>query len=275
MGVVIEAADCTQSGSNTAQATWAVSVPNAGTGDLLIFRLLWDDSISTADAAEPTGQNGETLNELNATPVVGSPAGGNAIRTKVWWTKTTGAWTAGTITFTPTATEQWAATVVRVPAGEFDATTPIGAFGTRGSTVETDSSAASPAFSAGASDGGGTVLWFAGVDSAGLGAVDSGWTDIQNQDIGAIAQGTAVRTADVTNSESIASASWALTLADDWASIALIVRPAAAGGTTRGRPFGSRGAAFNGGRTFGGMLSMEAITTRGLNQWRRPLSLSR
>lgn len=62
-------------------------------------------------------------------------------------------------------------------------------------------------------------------------------------------------------------------------SLTLAIKVPAAGSTTRGKAFGNRGTAFNGGRTFGGMLSvgdigisMEAITQRGLDQWRRPQS---
>jgi hypothetical protein len=228
--VTIEAGDCTQSGNNTAEATWAVANPAAVVGDLLIFLIAWDDSVTVTDVTEPAGPNGETLTEMNATPIRAANAGGVAIRLKAWYCKATGSWSAGTVTFTPSATEQWTATVIKVLAGEFDATTPIGAIGTLEGTGEADTAVLSPAFSAGASDGGGTLVWFPGVNSDTLVTLDSGWTAIVNQDLGAVAHGVAVRDTGVTNAESIAQASWSID-SDAWGSIAFVVRESGTGTT--------------------------------------------
>jgi hypothetical protein len=220
-------ASCTQSGNNTAQATWAVAYPNASTGDLLIAWVAWDDSVTVTDVAEANGPNGETWTETNATPVVAANAGGVASRVKGFYVKATGTWTASTLTFTPTASEQWSAHVCRVAAGQFDDATPIGAIGTLAGTSETDTEASSPSFSAGASDGGGTVMWFAGVNSDGLDtAPSSGWTAVANQDIGAIASGVATRDADVTNNEALAQATWLFLtdFSDAFSSIAVVIR---------------------------------------------------
>ena len=84
---VIEAADCTVSGSNTAQATWAVSHPNASAGDLLTFNIAWDDSTETTDVTEPAGPNSEVLSEVNATPAASF---GTEVRCKAWYTIATG-----------------------------------------------------------------------------------------------------------------------------------------------------------------------------------------
>ena len=232
MAVVIESGDCTVSGNNTAQATWAVSHPAASTGDLLCFCLAWDDSVTTTDCAEPAGPNGETLTEMNATALTVANAGGVSIRMKAWYTVATGSWASSTVTFTPTATEQWTAVVIRVPVGEVDASTPIGAIGTLTGTSETDTAASSPSFSAGASDGGGCLVWFVGVNSDALVASpSSGWTAINNQDIGAVAHGVAVRDAEVTNNESFAQATWDLAtdFSDSFGSIAFVVRAGSGG----------------------------------------------
>lgn len=217
---VIEAADCTISGNNTAVATFPVSHPAANTGDLLIFYVAWDDSTTTTDVAEPSGANGETLTEINATPITDAST---ETRAKAWYCVTTGSWTATTKTFTPSATESWSATVVRIPAGEFDSSTPIGATSTSAATGVADTSAVSPAYTAGASDGGGALLWFAGVDTDPLTGTITGWTILQQQDLGAVAHGVAVRNTEVSNSESIASANWTIA-GDSWTSIAVIVR---------------------------------------------------
>jgi hypothetical protein len=222
---VIETADCTVSGSNTAGSSWAVSHPNAATGDLLIFYIAWDDSTATTDCAAPAGPNSETLTAVTNTPLA-DYVDGTIIdsRAKAWWTVATGAWTAGTIAFTPNATESWSATVVRVPVTEFDSATPIGATATAVSAAATDTNVLSPAFSAGSSDGDGTLLWFAGVDTDPLSATPpTNWAILQRQDLGAVAHGVARRTAAVTDSENIAAASWAIA-GDSWTSIAVIVR---------------------------------------------------
>lgn len=219
---VIEAADCTVSGSNTAAASWAVSHPAASTGDLLIFYIAWDDSTTTTGVTAPSGANGETLTAINATPITDSST---ETRAKAWYCVATGSWTATTKTFTPSATESWSATVVKVPAGEFDAATPIGTTATRASTAVTDTNVLSAAMTAGASDGGGALLWFAGVDTDPLGGTNpTGWTILQSQDLGAVAHGVAVRNTEVTDSESIAGGdTWAIA-GDSWTSIGVIVR---------------------------------------------------
>lgn len=218
---VIEAADSNVSGSNTAAASWAVTTPAAVSGDLLIFYIAWDDSTATTGVTAPAGKNSETLTAINATPATDSST---ETRAKAWYCVCTGTWTAGTITFTPSATESWSASVVKIPAGEFDAGTPIGATATSAATGTADTNVVSTAFSAGASDGGGALLWFAGVDTDPLSATPpTGWSILENQDLGAVAHGVAVRTADVSNSESIASANWAIA-GDSWTSIMVIVR---------------------------------------------------
>ena len=217
---VIEAADCTVEGSNTASTSWGVSHPAASAGDLLIFNIAWDDSTNVTSITAPAGPNGETLTSI-AGPVASAST---EVRGQSWYTVATGSWSASTITFTPAATESWTSTVIRVPAGEFDATTPIGASSTSASAGTAETSVASPAFSAGSTDGDGRLVWFAFVDQDPLSATNpTGWTIRQRQDLGAVAHGIATRDSAVTASESIASAGWAIA-GDSWASVAYIVR---------------------------------------------------
>jgi hypothetical protein len=110
-----------------------------------------------------------------------------------------------------------------VPAGEFDAATPIGASATAAATTLDDTTVDSPAFSAGSSDGDGRLVVCNGIDADPLGAAPSGWTNRQTQDLGAVAHGVATRNASVTDSESISSAVWSIA-GDSWTSIAFIVR---------------------------------------------------
>ena len=218
---LIEAGDCTVGGSNTAGATWAVPHPAASTGDLLIWNIAWDDSISVTDVTEPSGANGETLSEINATPIYSNST---EVGGKCWWTICTGAWTQGTLTFTPSATESWTSTVIRVPAGEFDAADPIGNVLTRSSANTTDTTVENPVGDLASNDGGGRLVWFAFVDADALsGTNPSGWTIRQAQDLGAVAHGIATRDAQTTSSETVAETTWGIA-GDSWGGISYVVR---------------------------------------------------
>jgi hypothetical protein len=218
---LIEAGDCTVGGSNTAGATWAVPHPAASTGDLLIWNIAWDDSTSVTDVTEPSGANGETLSEINATPIYSNST---EVGGKCWWTICTGAWTQGTLTFTPSATESWTSTVIRVPAGEFDAADPIGNVLTRSSANTTDTTVENPVGDLASNDGGGRLVWFAFVDADALsGTNPSGWTIRQAQDLGAVAHGIATRDAQTTNSETVAETTWGIA-GDSWGGISYVVR---------------------------------------------------
>lgn len=215
-----DATSDTTSGNNTASGSWAVSVPNASTGDLLIFCLAWDDSTTTTDVTEPAGQNGETLSEINATPATDAAT---ETRCKVWYCKCTGAWTSGTITFTPSASEQWAGSAIRIPAGQFDDTTPIGASTTNSSSVD-GSNIQCGAFTAGASDGGGRLCVWASAD-ADPQTVATGFTEISNQDIGAVSGGFFTRDTVVSDSESISATTCSTIATDSWCTVAFVIRP--------------------------------------------------
>lgn len=215
-----DGADGTESGNNTATNSWDVSTPDASTGDLLIFGISWDDSTNTTVVTAPAGPNGETLIPINATPEASS---GTAVRTQAWYTKATGTWTAGSLTFTPDALEQWTAVVLLVPAGEFDATTPIGATTTEASALGTETDVNSGAFTAGASDGGGRLFAFTAAD-ADPQTVAADWTEIDHQDRGAVSAGLYMRDVAVSNSESISADAVSTIASGAWASVSFIVR---------------------------------------------------
>lgn len=216
---VIETGDATQSGNNTASGSWAVNHPAASAGDLLIFCISWDDSTATTDVAEPAGPNSEVLTEVNATPATDS---GTTVRCKVWYTIATGAWGASTRTFTPTASEQWTAAVIKVPAGEFDAVTPIGASDTEGVTG-TGANVQHGAFSAGGSDGSGKLCVWTATDTNPQ-TVAGGFTQIANTDRGAVAGGFFTRDTVVSNSESFSATTVSTQTAAGWSTVAFVVR---------------------------------------------------
>jgi hypothetical protein len=215
---LIEAGDCTQTGNNTAQDPWAVGYPNASTGDLLIFCLGWDDSTNVTGVTPPAGPNGETFQVIRTV----FADSGTTVRGYVGYYIATGAWTASTLSFDPSASEQWGAVCIRVPAGEFDATTPIGAVGSA-TTDSAGSNIATPAFSAGSGDGNGRLVVWLVVDDDPITGTPTGWTQRSYTDIGALSVNVATRDAAVTASESIGSVNF--TVASDTAvQFAFIVR---------------------------------------------------
>lgn len=218
---VIEASDVTAT-SQVDATSWPVNFPDASTGDLLIACVIWDDSANVTSVTTPTGPNGETF-----TSIQGPRASANTeMRMQVWYTIATGSWTAGTLTFTPSAQEQAHAYVIKVLAGEFDSATPIGASSGASSATTSETDIVSPAFSAGASDTDGRLVIMNGADGTGdITIPGAGYTSIASASP-TTAVNIMTRDAGVTSAESIAASTSTLAVADSWASIAFIVRPA-------------------------------------------------
>lgn len=219
---IIEAADTTSSGDNNTTPTspWPVSRPTAATGDLLVLIIGWDDSVTNTGVTVANGPNGEVWTQINS--VVASAS--TEVRMTAYYVVATGAWGAGSISVTPNANEQWTATVIKVLSGEFDAATPIGASNTRASAGTAETNALSPSLTAGASDGGGRLIWAVTTDTDPLVTLQSGNTSIANNDRGNEALGVAIRDTEVSNSESIAGgATWSLA-GDSWCSITFVIR---------------------------------------------------
>lgn len=211
----------TLSGNNTATSSWTtVAVPAYASGSLVIIGIAWDDSTTTTDVTEPAGPNSETILEVNATPETDSST---ETRCKVWYYISTDSYAGGNFTFTPSATESWQAVSYAIPSGEFDGTTPIGATNTNnGATGSTDLQHGS--FSAGASDGGGRLFCFASAD-ADPQTVASGFTQVGNNDIGAVSGGLYSRDTVVSDSESFSATTFATITGDSFASVSFVVRP--------------------------------------------------
>lgn len=210
----------TESGNNTASGSWAVSHPAAATGDLLIFNIGWDDSTTTTGLTPPAGPNSETAVVVEDVTV----SSNTAVRGKVVYYVATGTWSASTISFTPSADEQWSAVVIKVPAGEFDPTTPVGADNAFSSTG-TDATPDLPSLTAGSTDGGGTVVGFMVGDVDDPDGTITGWTERASTDRGAVGVGLWTRDTVATNSESIAAATGAtFPSARDYVSFIYIIR---------------------------------------------------
>lgn len=211
----------TESGNNTASTSWAITQPTASTGDLIIFNVSWDDSTNTTGLTPPSGPNGETA--VNIVDVTADS--GTNVRGKIVYYIATGAWSAGTLTFTPSASEQWTAVVIKVPAGEFDPSTPIGPNTNTTSSTST-STPSLPSLTAGSTDAGGTVVGFMACDVDDPDGTITGWTERASTDRGATGLGLWTRDATATNSESISAATGAtFPIARAYVGFIFIVRP--------------------------------------------------
>jgi hypothetical protein len=196
---VIEVADCTESGNNTATTSWDVSYPAYVSGDLLCFHVASDATVTHDWSA--TGPNGETV------VTISDSYGGTAQRISAFYfvgSATTG---ASTFTVTPSATEQWTAVVVKVPAGEFDSTTPVQATIGSANVTTAGTGLATPTWTAGAKADGKIVV-AAAIDTLTTGGAPSGWTELIARDRGAVGIMVGVRNAATTAGESVASATF-------------------------------------------------------------------
>lgn len=223
---VIETADATESGDNATTPTspWPVSTPAAASGDLLIMIVGWDDSTNNTGITPADGPNSETWTQINS--VVASAS--TEVRMTAYYTVATGSWSAGSVNVTPNANEQWTACVLKVPAGEFDGTTPIGASATTASAGTSETTVNSPAITTGSTDGdngGGRLIWAATADADPQTSLSAGYTAITNTDRGNVSLSVNSRDSAVTNSQSISVGNGTRTIAgDSWCSLGFVVR---------------------------------------------------
>lgn len=217
-------ANVVESGNNTASTSWAVACPALASGDMLLVHLGWDDSTDVTSVTPPAGPNGETAT-LVAGPIASN---GTEARAAAWRYVATGTWSAANRNFTPSASEQWTAAVLKIPAGEFDASTPTGAAATRASAGTAETAVLSPAFSVGSTDGGGRLVTWMVADDDPFTGFAAHWSTHSNVDRGAVAGLLASRDFETTNSESAAAGTWNIA-GDSWASLAYVVRKPSSG----------------------------------------------
>ena len=213
----ITSSNCTNSGSDSQSSyTWDVSFPAWEAGDLIIFHAV-AGSKNVTSLTKPTLPDGEawtTLTNGYFVQIDGVP---------IWiaYFVAGGARSATTRAFTANTYERWTATVVKVPAGEFNATTPLGAYAVNGVGAST-SSVSTAAFSVGASDGGGRLCAWLGINQDPVTGTPAGWTDQAMVDRGVCVGCLSTRTADTEDSEAIPSYSWTIAL-DEYSSCVYVV----------------------------------------------------
>lgn len=211
---VIEVGDCTESGNNTASTSWAVNYPAYVSGDLLIFHIASDADVTHNWPS--TGPNGETVVDLV------DSTGGTAQRASGFYFVGSATTSAGTVTVTPSATEQWTAVVLKVPAGEFYATTPIQSTVGTGNDTTADTNWETPTWTAD-SRANGRVVCFAAIDTVTTNNATSGWTALIQRDRGAVGCSLVYRDTANSASESISSANIALVSSETHSSFGYVI----------------------------------------------------
>jgi hypothetical protein len=210
---VVESSDVTEDYNNTASTSWDIARPAQATGDLIIMHLVSDANVTHGTL--PGGPNGETAVVL--AQHVGDQSTATT-RSSVWYWKATGNNAAGTVTVTPSATEQWRSAAIRVLAGEFDATTPI-EYGDV--AVATSGAPNIPAFTP--TYGYGRAVGYCGVDADAVTGAPSGWTLLTSTaDRGAMNLGVCVCDTPSVASTEIDGGNFA-GVNDGWVSVAYLI----------------------------------------------------
>jgi hypothetical protein len=205
----------------TAASSWTINRPTAAAGDLVVFVLAWDDSTNTTSVSAPAGPNGETAVSI-AGPVASAST---EMRMQAWYYIASGAWSSGTLVFTPNASETVrAAAWVAATAGNFDAADPIGWSNTAASAGTAETTVNSPTGTAEANDGNGRLVIAYGSDADAITAPASGTTTVDNTTGGGVGLCVVTRNTLVSNSESVAAIA-ATIASDSWASIAFVIKP--------------------------------------------------
>ncbi len=219
---VIEAGDITSSGNDTAATANTVDYPAYVSGDLLI--MFWggdDDPTADTITAPASGGNSETL--LISNTGSGGNSGDGPTQGVIAWVGDATV-SSGSLTWTRGNAEEWAGRTVKVLAGEFDASTPLGTLSGYSGQSSDATTIATPVFNAGASDGGGTIVVGIITDQDPITGTPGGWSaPLAMTDHGAVASAIAVRTAAAVDSTEITSVNYTMTL-DSASTIAVIVR---------------------------------------------------
>ena len=180
MALILTPSSCTNSGNNTASTAWTVQVPAQVPGDLIICHLVSDADVTHGTL--PGGPNGETAVILEDARSDGAAG----VRVSVWYWIATGTNAAGSRIVTPSATEQWQATVVRIPSGSYDSATPL----QYSNNYLAGSSAAIVSPTLVPARAGARPIFWAGIDADTVTGISqqagTTWTLLANVDVGAV-----------------------------------------------------------------------------------------
>jgi hypothetical protein len=146
------------------------------------------------------------------------------MRMQAWYYLATGAWTTGTLSFNPNASETVRAVAFVIPAGQFETADPIGWANTNASAGTAESNVNSPTGTTEADDGSGRIYIAFGSDADALTVPGSNWNTINKATGGGVGLCVGTRDALAGNSESLAALTATIT-SDSWASLAFVVKP--------------------------------------------------
>jgi hypothetical protein len=195
---VIETADVTTDG-NGSIANPSVNHPATAVGDLVIFCFSAPGEVTFAHG---TGPNGETL--VVVVDSFTEVAGTGATSASLFYYIATDARAASTfipVTISTATTSTVGA--IKVPAGEFNPTTPIDSSSTLGNNSNTTAHI-SPSWAVGAAGGRPVVFYVIVTDPHGVNT-PTGWTQVMNLDPGNPCVDIYVRNAGTTAAETIAA----------------------------------------------------------------------
>ena len=199
---VIEIGDLTNSSNNSVDTTPDVSYPAYADGDLLITVLAMDDDTVNFPITPPsTGPFSETLEFTAVAGDTGSQAG-PGIGLIAWVgtdSRSSGAhaWAIGS------TGQRWNAYTILVPAGEFDAGTPIDSVSDIGGNATSSNNVTTPSWDT--DTAGGRVLVGCAVDTRAWGAAASGWTTVDSDEATTVTIAITTRNAETTSTETISS----------------------------------------------------------------------
>lgn len=202
--LVIDSGDTTNDSYNTTTTNIDITLPAFSSGDLVIISYsLWNNS-GTPTVTWANGPNGETVTDI----VNGYGASGNdGLQLCIGYFIATANYAGGDMANDSTNSTRWAGAITVVPAGEFDADTPIGAKGGGANSASDVTDITFAGFSAGSTDGGGKLLVVSGADQDPFNAtMPSGYTLLETVDGGRGVILLATRDTNITNSETIATA---------------------------------------------------------------------
>lgn len=250
------------SGDGAATTSWAVTHPAYSAGDLILFHIVSDSTPTHNWGA--TGPDGETV-----FTIVDSHTASNAERVSAFGYVAAAARAQSTFTVTPSSAEQWTATVLLIPAGEFNAATPIDSVvGTGGNSSTSGPNAPTPAWTTSSAVTSGRPIVWLGVDTDPIGTSTGPaiWSQLTTVDRGAVSGTLGYRNAAAGPSESIASVNWGW-FSDSSSTLGYVINePASAGEAKSGGSSIAISASATGAgakKARGGTTSAATATTAG------------
>ena len=215
---VIESGDVLRTGLNSTLGTHSISNLAYGAGDLVIINFgVWKGN-NSLDGVQ-TGFGGETL--LFVTTGYSIDGGGNTPTSIIVYYIATGTVGAGSKDYDFSINTRHDTVMIVLPAGEFDATTPISAtIGTAGATTGTPTG---ESFTTASDTLDGRLVNWINVDQDPISGTPSGWTDIVDHDQGRVSIVLSTRDAGLTASESLTGAGWTIG-GDAWAVVSYVIR---------------------------------------------------